>query len=892
MKYFWTVLLLILVAGCNRTFNRDDIAPTLSNSVGDQDLPYKSLNNGFRYIVDPVDGASAVEIRLIIFSGSLTEPDGKEGMAHLVEHMAFNGTTLYPKNTIVDFFQDNGMRFGGDLNAATTLDRVIYRMSLPDDDPEVMREALKIVEQWLTGVSFNKEDVDAEKPIIIAEKRLREENEKLALAPRFPFESSYRELLGTEQSINALRVDDLKTYYRRYYRPDNAALVVTGAVDVGAINKLVIDTFGAVEKLLTPPPKRIDLADAVDQPLKHIFIEKKLAGNFISVDHSSTAAAVSDIAKDNAIGVLLEERLAEIFSEKEPKVKVEVTSQYHHAGVKTTHINVSNARSIEPLTFFDILGQEAAKLKTENVTNDELEFVNQLLRSLRISKVANRNPVSVAEDWLFYFLHNDGVPVELLDTGDITPEDIKNFYQQIVYRDLVYFAREQNDYSNIKLLLITDKPAATGSYTWVNRYKITAEIMNGSLQQFSSTPFAGGYVHTLKNSLKIYYRPFEDNGRLTLEMVSPDVVGWLNEAEIVGVQHWIGQALSSPYFGLSWPQFSRWIVLHRWDWKIGIDEGQLYWHLSLPKEDVDLGLRLLRESVFDFPVNRRSMPSLVFAKMLAAKQASTASHYVTNNFHAQMLGYRINYMDSAKLLSQLSDSSESSRPTAPSQWLFNNESKIIVTGNIDSDEILARLDHAIGGQDLTIRENIPKPESRFAMEDKSFVGKGKRSAEIYLTHVAQLLSATNKPSDVVLSVVNNLLHKKLERALREKLSLTYTLGTDIDVSFDDKSVYFFMKFDTEKGGAQVAAELARAEFNSACSVDDDDGEIRRASERVNTSIQSRHQRHIDFVYQVLNKTNETKMDKLSVLQPAMVRETMAWFCSTGVTHVVSQDYDI
>src|SRR5262249_12312931 len=105
-------------------------------------------------------------------AGSLLEEDDQRGLAHFVEHMAFNGTKHFPKDEIISFIQSAGMRFGSDLNASTSFDETTYMLDLPTDNPAMLDKAMLVLEDWAQDVTFDPAEVDKERGVIMEEWRL------------------------------------------------------------------------------------------------------------------------------------------------------------------------------------------------------------------------------------------------------------------------------------------------------------------------------------------------------------------------------------------------------------------------------------------------------------------------------------------------------------------------------------------------------------------------------------------------------------------------------------------------------------------------------------------------------------------------------------------------
>src|SRR5712672_2896072 len=122
----------------------------------DPQITMGKFANGLRYYIrNNKKPEKRAELRLVVKAGSILEDDDQQGLAHLVEHMAFNGTKHFPKNDIISFLESIGMRFGADVNAFTSFDETVYILTVPSDKPEVMEKALLILEDWAHGLSFD-----------------------------------------------------------------------------------------------------------------------------------------------------------------------------------------------------------------------------------------------------------------------------------------------------------------------------------------------------------------------------------------------------------------------------------------------------------------------------------------------------------------------------------------------------------------------------------------------------------------------------------------------------------------------------------------------------------------------------------------------------------------
>jgi zinc protease len=241
------------VAEAAGRFDPDAEMPVDANLVRGQ------LDNGLRYWIRRNDRPeNRAELRLVLDAGSILEDPSQRGLAHFVEHMAFNGSRHFEKQELVEYLESIGMRFGPDLNAYTSFDQTVYLLQLPTDDPSILDQAFLILEDWAQGLSLEGEEIDKERGVVIEEWRGRRGAGQRIQEQQQPvlFKGSlYPERLpiGTKEILESFPHEELRRFYRDWYRPDLMAVVVVGDIDPEAIEKKIRKRFG---KLRNPPDAR------------------------------------------------------------------------------------------------------------------------------------------------------------------------------------------------------------------------------------------------------------------------------------------------------------------------------------------------------------------------------------------------------------------------------------------------------------------------------------------------------------------------------------------------------------------------------------------------------------------------------------------------------------
>jgi zinc protease len=226
--------------------------------VGPQVKVGKLANGLTYYIQKNTRPERKLELRLVVKAGSILEDEDQQGLAHFVEHMAFNGSTNFRKHELVDYLQSIGVKFGADLNAYTSFDETVYILPIPLDRPENMGKAFQVLEDWAHGLSFDEAAIDKERGIVLEELRLgKGAGDRIGkqVWPKIYNGSRYAERLpiGKEEVLRSFQPDTLRRFYRDWYRPDLMAVVAVGDIDPKAVEKLVRAHFS---KLANPKPAR------------------------------------------------------------------------------------------------------------------------------------------------------------------------------------------------------------------------------------------------------------------------------------------------------------------------------------------------------------------------------------------------------------------------------------------------------------------------------------------------------------------------------------------------------------------------------------------------------------------------------------------------------------
>ena len=222
-----------------------------------------TLPNGLRYYIRRNQAPrNRAELRLVVKAGSVLEDDNQRGLAHMVEHMAFNGSKNFPGQRIVAFMQAIGMRFGAHVNAHTGFDETVFQLQIPTDNPTVIDRSFLVMEDWAQNVTFDPDEIDKERGVVLEEWRLglgAESRMRDAQLPVLLKGSRYAERMpiGTPEILRTFSPDALKKFYTDWYRPDLMAVIAVGDFDPGAIEALIKVHFGPIPAKLDPRRKPV-----------------------------------------------------------------------------------------------------------------------------------------------------------------------------------------------------------------------------------------------------------------------------------------------------------------------------------------------------------------------------------------------------------------------------------------------------------------------------------------------------------------------------------------------------------------------------------------------------------------------------------------------------------
>jgi len=223
---------------------------TRSDIAVDPDIRFGALPNGLRYAIRKQSippGQAALRLRFA--AGSMMETDSQQGLAHFLEHMAFNGSKAVPEGEMIKILERLGLAFGADTNASTGLDETLYKLDLPHTDAETVDTSLMLLRQAAGELTIAPDAVQRERGVVLSEERARDTPAFRTYKARLEFflkdqRPPVRMPIGKVEILKAAPASDIRAYYEAWYRPERAVLVAVGDFDVDAMEAKIRQQFG------------------------------------------------------------------------------------------------------------------------------------------------------------------------------------------------------------------------------------------------------------------------------------------------------------------------------------------------------------------------------------------------------------------------------------------------------------------------------------------------------------------------------------------------------------------------------------------------------------------------------------------------------------------------
>lgn len=424
-KLFGLLVALLAFSGCS-TFGWPGGSTGAAIPLPvDSQVVIGTLDNGLRYYIranrEPADRA---ELRLAVNAGSILEDPDQRGLAHVLEHMAFNGTTRFARNELIDYLESVGMRFGPDVNAYTSFDETVYMLTLPTDTAGVLETGFMILEDWATGITLDPAEVERERGVVIEEWRLGQTAASRMHRQQLPVlmgRSRYaeRDPIGTYESLTTFDLSALRRFYREWYRPDLMSIVAVGDFDPVAVEALIRETFADIRRPERARKRRAYEVPGHSETLVSVATDPEATSTSVSmylkrepVRWTTTATLRGWIAESLASSMVTN-RLSELT--QRPGSRIIDVSSFHGRFIRPLAAHVLSVRVPEggAAAGLDAVLSEAERAARHGFTHTELEREKRaMLRNVqqRYAERAKKTSSSYASEYVSHYLYG-GTPM-------------------------------------------------------------------------------------------------------------------------------------------------------------------------------------------------------------------------------------------------------------------------------------------------------------------------------------------------------------------------------------------------------------------------------------------------------------------------------------------------
>ena len=536
----------------------DGVRDTAAAAVipDDPELIKGRLENGLTYYIRHNENpAGCADFYIIHNVGSLQEEDSQNGLAHFLEHMAFNGTRHYPDQEILSFLAKDGVRFGYNVNAYTNRTETVYNISsVPLVRESFVDSVLMILHDWSCDISCEPEALDAERGVISEEWRRKDEPRMRMSAKQNELiykgsKHARRSVIGTLEVINGFKPHEILDFYHKWYRPDLQAIVVAGDFDAEQMESKVRKIFSDIPAHENPEPKGVYGIPSLQEPLFENMLDPQVSYHVLKVIHRqpfprkeirNTAAFYEDLYARQIVTYILGDRMRE--HSRRPGTPLSsavlVTSPYSDDFyISLFTLSVKGVENLEEALAFYV--EEVERMLRYGFTEDEFESAKfQVMKKYRLnmedfpSEVTDRQIVDVCkENFLRGFSAAnpyDMKQAQKMILAGMTYGDVKG-YERKMFSDseqIYSWCMNESDASLIpspgRMKEIIAETAASDirpEYLEYDKIDFSFSPVPGAILKTSPLKGTSSEIWTLSNGVKVIWTPAEPvNSNVHLDM--------------------------------------------------------------------------------------------------------------------------------------------------------------------------------------------------------------------------------------------------------------------------------------------------------------------------------------------------------------------------------------
>ena len=387
------------------------------------------LDNGLTYYIRHNEyPKQRAEFHIAQAVGATMEEDHQNGLAHFLEHMAFNGTEHFAGKGIIEYFESIGVNFGGNINAYTSLDETVYRLSeVPTIREGIIDSALLVMHDWACGLLLLEDEIDNERGVIREEWRTgAQANRRMwkAINPlKYPgSQYAKRDVIGDTAVINNFTYDALRDYYKKWYGPDNQAIIVVGDIDVDQVEQKIKDLWADVPARVNRGERPLYSVDDNVEPIVAIVRDKEAQYTRIEMEFKKpqlpkqvrgTNVAYMQSLAFELVCDMFNNRLSEL--SMKPEATFVGAGSYYGELVKEkdAFVAVYLAKQGQEVAAYKDLLTQLEKMRRYGFTNAELDRVKKETLAAYEKSYNERNTVrniAYAQECIRHYLSDEPIP--------------------------------------------------------------------------------------------------------------------------------------------------------------------------------------------------------------------------------------------------------------------------------------------------------------------------------------------------------------------------------------------------------------------------------------------------------------------------------------------------
>ena len=316
-------------------------------------VKHGTLPNGLNYyIMHNEEPKERVNFYIAQKVGSTLETPEQLGLAHFLEHMAFNGTTNYPGKNMLNYLQSKGIRFGSDINAYTGFDETVYRINnVPSTDKALVDSVLLVLHDWSGSILLEEDEINAERGVIEEEWRSRNNAFQRMYEAALPViyqEYQYQQMpIGKMEVVRNFAPQVIRDYYHKWYRPDQQGIIIVGDVDVNEIEKKVIDLFSTIPMPENAAERTYPSVSDNQEPIFFAYQDKEMQFPLIMVSFKSekTPVELRNTVENFAQSSIIELIISQMINNRLEEYSKEADCKYAQASVDFGNFLISKTKA-------------------------------------------------------------------------------------------------------------------------------------------------------------------------------------------------------------------------------------------------------------------------------------------------------------------------------------------------------------------------------------------------------------------------------------------------------------------------------------------------------------------------------------------------------------------